>query len=308
MTNAAEKKVVVGVDMVMIAFVTQDDENGYVTETPQSLAPAMEIKGAAQSSSETLYADNGAEDELSAEGKTAIEIISPNFDEPTLARMKGAVIDAATGRIFDNADPSRAEYFALGYRFKKSNGHYRYRWYHKCRVEAPSEEAQSQSDKVTYKPQTIKIGCIKTKYKFDLIGDGSLIDGVKRVHGDEDTDNFDASTWFDAVQTPIAGTPDAFSVTPVPAGAATGVVVSSNMTLTFTNALAGGREAGITLINLDTQAMVAVARTINAGRTVVTLNPDSNLSSATDYAIIVHDVVDIHGQALTDAVYNFTTA
>lgn len=308
MANAAEKKVVVGVDMVKIAFITQDDENGYVTEVPQSLAPAMEIKGSAQSSSETLYADNGAEEELSAEGKTTIEIISPNFDEMTVARMKGAVRDAATGRIFDNADPSRAEYFALGYRFKKSNGHYRYRWYHKCRVEAPSEEAQSQSDKVTYKPQTLKIGCIKTKHKFDLLGDGSLIDGVKRVHGDEDTDNFDASTWFNAVQTPVAGAPGAFSVSSSPADGASGVVVSANIVLTFSNALAGAREYGITLINLDTQAPVSVARTLNTGRTVVTLNPNSDLSALTDYAVIVHDVVDIHGQALSDTVINFTTA
>ncbi len=139
-------------------------------------------------------------------------------------------------------------------------------------------------------------------------GDASRMAGVKRVHGDEDLDNFDPATWFDAVQVPLAGTPSAFSLTPVPADGATGVVISANLTLTFTNALQGGREAGITLINLDTQAPVAVARTINDARTVVTLNPSSNLGASTDYAIIVHDVVDIHGQALTDAVYNFTTA
>ena len=308
MANASEKKVVVGVDNAVIAFITQDDENGYVAGVPQSLAPTMELKSVPSSASETLYADNGPADNVAAEGETEIEVTSPNFAESLVAQLKGATFDSATGRVFDNADPSQAPYFALGYRFKKSNGHYRYRWYLKCRVEPPGEEAQSQSNAVNFKPQTLKIKALKTIYKFDLIGDGSFMDGAKRVHGDEDTDNFDEDGWFDAVQTPVAGTPDAFSVTPSPVDGATGVAVASNITLTFTNALAGGREAGIVLINLDTQAPVAVARTINSARKVVTLNPSSDLDSAADYAVVIHDVVDIHGQALTNAVINFTTA
>ena len=308
MANPAEKKVVVGVDNAVIAFVTQDDENSYVAGSPQSFAPTMELKSTPSSASETLYADNAPADNVSAEGETEIEITAPNFDEALVAQLKGATFDSATGRVFDNADPSRAPYFALGYRFKKSNGHYRYRWYLKCRVEPPGEEAQSQSNAVNFKSQTLKIKALKTIYKFDLVGDGSLMDGVKRVHGDQDTDNFSASTWFDAVQVPVAGSPSAFSLTPSPVDGATGVAVDANITLTFSNALAGGREAGITLINLDTQAPVACARTINTARKVVTLNPSSNLGASTDYAVIVHDIVDIHGQALTDTVINFTTA
>lgn len=299
---------VVGVDSVYYALVTQDDENGYVAGVPQQLTQAMEIKGTPAASSETQFADNTEHDVVTVEGPTTLELIAPNISEDVLAELLGAVVDTASGRIFDDADPAEAPYFALGYRFKKRNGSYRYRWYLKCRAEKPMEEGVSESDKVNLKTTTLKVTAIKTLHLFDLIGDGSRMKGVKRVHGDEDLDNFDGDTWFDAVQQPSAGTPSAFSVTPVPADGATGVVISANLTLTFTNALAGGREAGITLINLDTQAPVAVARTINAARTIVTLNPNSNLGSSTDYAIIIHDVVDIHGQALTDAVINFTTA
>lgn len=299
---------VVGVDSVYYALITQDDENGYVAGVPQQLTQAMEIKGTPAASSETQFADNTEHDVVTVEGPTTLELIAPNIGEDTLATLLGAVIDSASGRIFDDADPAQAPYFALGYRFKKRNGSYRYRWYLKCRAEKPMEEGVSESDKVNLKTTTLKVTAIKTAYKYDLLGDASRMAGVKRVHGDEDLANFDGDTWFDAVQQPSAGTPDAFSLTPVPADGATGVVVSANLTLTFSNALAGGREAGITLIDLDTQAPVAVARTINAARTVVTLNPSSNLGASTDYAIIVHDVVDIHGQALTDAVYNFTTA
>jgi len=237
-----------------------------------------------------------------------MELMSPNFAESVIAQLKGATFDSATGRVFDDADPALAPYFALGYRFKKSNGHYRYRWYLKCRVEPPGEEAQSESNSVNFKPQTLKIRALKTIYKFDLLGDASKMKGVKRVHGDEDADNFDASTWFNAVQQPVAGSPGAFTVTPVPADGASGVSVSANLTLTFSNALAGNSEAGIVLVDADSQAPVAVARTINSGRTVVTLDPSSDLDSATNYLIILHDVYDIHGQALTNTVVNFTTA
>jgi len=307
MSNA-EEKVVVGVDEVYYALITQDDADNYVAGVPARLAPAMEIKATPKSASETLYADNGPHDDISAEGASELELMFPNIAEPLLATLKGAVVDTATGRIFDNADPARAPYFALGYRFKKSNGSYRYRWYNKCRVEPDAEEAQSQSDSVNMKAKSIKVSALKTIYKFDLLGDGSLMDGVKRVHGDQDTDGFDASTWFAAVQVPVAGTPSAFTLTPVPADGASGISVSANLTLTFSNPLAGGREAGIILVDADTQAAVAVARTLNSARTVVTLNPNSNLSASTNYLIIVHDVVDIHGQALANTVVNFETA
>lgn len=299
---------VVGVDSVYFALVTQDDENGYVAGTPQQLSQAMEIKGTPAASSETQFADNTEHDVVTVEGPTTLELIVPNIAEDVLAQLLGAVVDSASGRIFDDANPAEAPYFALGYRFKKRNGSYRYRWYLKCRAEKPMEEGVSESDKVNLKTTTLKVTSIKTTHQFDLVGDASRMAGVKRVHGDEDLDNFDGSNWFNAVQQPLAGIPVAFSVTPAPVDGTSGVLVSSNITLTFTNALAGGREAGITLIDLDTQAMVAVVRTINTARTVVTLNPSSDLSALTDYAIIVHDVVDIHGQVLTDAVINFTTA
>jgi phi13 family phage major tail protein len=306
--GTAKQKVVVGVDSVFAAIVEQDDANGYVVGVPFSLAPAMELKGTSQISQEGLYADNDLDDDLQSEGPTDIEMMAPNFAEEILADILGSIYDSVTGRVFDNADPSRAKFFALGYRFRKSNGHYRYRWYLKCKAQPPSEEAQSESDKVTHKPQTLKIKAYRTIYKFDQLGDGSYMQGSKKVKGDEDDANFDASTWFDAVQVPVAGTPASFTLTPSPVDGATGVVVSANLTFTFSNALAGGREAGITLIDADTMAPVAYARTINAARTVVTINPTSNLGSATDYLAIVHDVVDIHGQALTDTVINFTTA
>lgn len=98
-----------------------------------------------------------------------------------------------------------------------------------------------------------------------------------------------------------------FTLSSVPADAATGVVVSSNMVLTFSNELAPNSENGI-MLTTAAGVPVAVARTINSARLIVTLNPTSNLSGTTEYLIIVPGVKDVYGQTLADTVVNFTTA
>jgi phi13 family phage major tail protein len=307
MPGVNEYKSVVGVDSVYYALITQDDANGYVAGAPASLAPAMNVKSTPSTASETQYADNGPYDNVSAEGDTALECEVPNLPESVMAALAGAVYDAVNGRVFDDADPAQAPYFALGYRFKKSNGSYRYRWYLKCRLEKPSEEAQSQSAAVNLKSTTLKITAMKTIYKFDLLGDASRMQGAKRVHGDTDDSAFVATSWFSAVQTPSAGSPAAFTLSSVPADAATSVAVDANIVLTFSNALRGGAEDAIILTSAA-GVPVACARTINSARKVVTLNPSSNLSTSTDYLVVVPGVVDVHGQALANTVINFTTA
>lgn len=105
----------------------------------------------------------------------------------------------------------------------------------------------------------------------------------------------------------LPDTPAALTVTTVPADAATGVVVSDNLTATFNNALASGAESGIIL----TSALgvpVTCVRTIDAARKVVTLNPTGSLSASTDYLLIIAGVEDVFGQVLADTVKNFTTA
>lgn len=99
----------------------------------------------------------------------------------------------------------------------------------------------------------------------------------------------------------------AFTLTPVPADAATGIVVSDNIVLTFSNALMVGAENGIILTTVA-GVPKACARTISANRKVVTLDPTTNLAGATEYLIVVPGVTDVFGQALDDTVVNFTTA
>lgn len=99
----------------------------------------------------------------------------------------------------------------------------------------------------------------------------------------------------------------AFTLTPSPADAAVGVAVSANVVLTFSNALRVGAEDAI-ILTTAAGVPVACARTIDAARKVVTLNPSSNLGAAAEHLVIVPGVVDVFGQSLADTVINFTTA
>ena len=62
---------------------------------------------------------------------------------------------------------------------------------------------------------------IPTIYNFDI---GATDEPVKRVYGDEDTDNFVATGWFTQVQTPSIAAPSALALSSSdPADDATGV-------------------------------------------------------------------------------------
>ena len=299
-----QQKSTVGLRDLYYAPVTQDDVDAYAAGTPAIFAPAVAASHKPKNSSKIQYADDGAFDTLTAEGETEIELETTNIPANIQAIVLGKVFDTATGRVFDNAGGAVAPDVALGFRTKKSNGSYKYFWYLKGKFSQPDEEQATQGESPEPKTLKIKFTAVKTTYQFDL---GDINDGVKRVWGDEDDTDFDGDTWFDDVQVPVAGSPSAFTCTPDPADGASGVSVSANIVLTFSNPLQSGMEDRI-LLTEDDGTLKAVTRSINAARTVVTLDPTTNLSASTTYLVTLAGVKDVYGQALGDTVYDLTTA
>jgi len=301
----AEFRQTVGLDNLYAAQILTDDADAFTTDTPFSLAPVAEAVATPSTDSQTQYFDNQPYDTLQSEGDTEVALKISNLPAEYHALLTGNTFDAATGRVLDSAEGNPPE-FALGFRSKKANGSYRYYWFLKGTFAAPKDEASTQKDTPDPKMVELVYRAIKTVHKFTVDG---IAKSFKRVWGDEDTANFDETGWFSSVQIPASGSPSAFSLSSSsPADGATGVVVSANLTLTFSNALAGNAENGIVLINPTTGAAIAAARTINAARTIVTINPNSNLGASTDYLIVIPGVTDIYGQTLSDTVVNFTTA
>jgi phi13 family phage major tail protein len=299
--NSSEYKSRVGLDSLYIAEVTQDDTTAYVAATPEYFAPAAEASAEASVNRKTQYADDRAYDAMSAEGETTIKLTVTNIPIEVLSLITGKVFDAATGRMFDNG--GTPPYFALMFRSKKSNGSYRYYSFLKGRFDTPSESYASITDSVEPKPLEITYTAIKSEHEFDL---GSIDDGVKRLVGDEDTTNFDATGWFTQVQTPDAGSISALALsTSDPADGATAVAVSKTIALTFSNALPTTAIANVVVVE-DDGTVIACTNSLDATKKIMTVNPDSNMSAAT-VIIVAIGVKDIYGQVLNTAV-NFTTA
>jgi len=102
-----------------------------------------------------------------------------------------------------------------------------------------------------------------------------------------------------------AGSPSALALsTIVPADAATGVVVSANIVLTFNNKIS---EEAI-IITSAAGVIVPASKAWDTAGKVLTIDPTSNLSASTVYLVTVGGVSDIYGQTLAQAVKKFTTA
>lgn len=299
-----EFKSVVGVDRVYTALVTLDNASGYAADTPEHFAPAVELTGEPETSQETQYADNLPFEVMTSEGSTKITLTTTNIPIETLAKYLGKIFDAVSGRMFDqggNATPPDA---ALSFRSMKSNGKYRYFQYLKGKFSVPSDEAATKEAKATPKPAKIVYTAINTVYEFDL---GDVDSSVKRVVGDEDTLNFDGSTWHEQVQTPEIVEPDAVALsTSVPAAGASGISKTANFTLTFNNVMDEDVVNCITLLD-DTPALVTVAASLDATKKIVTVTHDA-LAGTTEHTIVISGAKDIYGQVLASTIVKFTTA
>lgn len=301
--NVPEKKSTVGLRDLYVALVTQDDVDAYAAGTPESFAPAVTASHKLTSDTKMQFADDGVFDELTVEGETKVEMEVTAIPISMLALVLGKAFDAATGRMFDNT--SIPPDVALSFRSKKSNGSYKYYQYLKGRFTTPDEEQATQADKVDPKTTKIIFTAIKTTHEFDL--GGTEDEAVKRVVGDEDSDNFNGASWFSAVQVPVAGAPSALTCAPTPLNNAIAQIVTVAVLLTFNNPLAGGAEKGVALVKQSNNSAVSITRTLSANRKVLTLG-HASLTAGTTFNIVLAGVTDMYGQVLADTVYNFATS
>ncbi|SFR16751.1 Ig-like domain-containing protein, partial [Desulfoscipio geothermicus] len=96
-----------------------------------------------------------------------------------------------------------------------------------------------------------------------------------------------------------------------PADGATGVSVSADLTVTFSEAIQKSLATSDNFILIASDGTVVDCTvSADAAGEIVTINPDSNLDALSDYILIVStNVKDLAGNALAAPyVVNFTTA
>jgi len=100
------------------------------------------------------------------------------------------------------------------------------------------------------------------------------------------------------------------TATTTPADAATGVVVSANLTALFSEAIRTGDiiSDNFLLIKASDGTIIAGALTYDAGTLTATFNPTSDLNALTAYIWTISRVRDNAGNVMNPKVVNFTTA
>lgn len=188
-----------GVDNLVYAEVTKDDNEeagGYETGEVKILAPVAEISKTTETGSATKYYDNLPAIVINSEGSDEIGLTVAVPDLATYAELVGKTIDATTGAMIDcERDP---KYFALGYRFKKTDGTYRYVWRMKGMFGIPDENSKTEDNGTDSENMQLTYTGISTSHKFTKNNKAA-----KAVVVDDTAESkCDVSAFFDAVVTP----------------------------------------------------------------------------------------------------------
>lgn len=197
-----------GCDMLCIAEVICDDnstdpEHGYVTGEWEPLAPVAEVSKSVETSSETKYYDNQPMIIINSEGPDTITLTTSMLGMDMYAKVTGKTFDKTSGMMVESDRDQK--YYALGYRTKGTDEHFRYVVRYKGTFGIPDETSQTEDNGTTSNNQSLTFTAIKTKHKFEK---GKLDNSVwkkstaKGIVVDDRFKDVDEDEFFSKVQTP----------------------------------------------------------------------------------------------------------
>lgn len=245
-----------GVDNLFFAKVLQDDENGFVCDTPKKLAPVAEVGKTTESSSEAHYYDNKAMIVINSEGADTITITVAPPELEIMAELTGRSFDPVTGMLVDNVRENN--YYALMYRTKGTDGKYRYVSRLKGQFGIPDETSATENDGTDTNNIQLTFTGIYTEYEFTKGRYNPLTStwskaAVKGVVVDSRYELANLANFFAAVQTPdtvsAAGTVNVTGVTLTPSTAS--IEISEELQLTATVEPASATDKTVSYASSD---------------------------------------------------------
>ncbi len=185
-----------GIEGVVIAEVTQDNDTGYVTGAVESLAGVAELSRTTDSSNEAHYYDNMPAVVVSSTAADEVTISASAIPFDVLAKITGQTYDSTKGAMIEG--PRDVKYFALGYKTKKTNGDEVYVWRFKGTFNIPDSTHATENDGTDANGQEVVYTGIQTTHKFTANNNK----GAKALNVDAGLNLADVSTFFDTVTTP----------------------------------------------------------------------------------------------------------
>ena len=168
------------------ALLTSDGSSGAIYGTPVLINGLIMANVNPNSNIDTLFADDGPYDTAAQLGKIALELNVADLLPSICATLLGKT--AMSAGITYDASTDTPPWLAIGFKSKKSNGHYRYAWLLKGKFSEPEDNGQTQGDTVNFQTQTITGNFVAREY-----------DNNWRKRADEDEVGYEATTgtnWF----------------------------------------------------------------------------------------------------------------
>lgn len=184
-----------GVEGLVYAEVTADDDESYTTGTVKQLAGVAEIGRTTETSSEPHYYDNVPAVVVSSTGSDEVTCTVSAIPLDVLAEITGQQYDSNLGVLIEGERETK--YFALGYKAKKTNGKEVYVWRYKGQFSIPDSTHATEDDGTDANGQEITYTGISTTHKFTKTGKRA-----KAMNVDLEADKANVSTFFDTVTTP----------------------------------------------------------------------------------------------------------
>lgn len=137
-----------------IAKITQNDATGYVAGTPVKLARAIKAKVDEKWTSEKIYSDDGTEEVINSYEGTEVELEVNALAPQDRQILFGQLYE--NGFLIKTADDKAPE-VAVGWRERKLNGKYDFKWLYAGKfAEGISEEASTKEGKLSPTTKSIK--------------------------------------------------------------------------------------------------------------------------------------------------------
>jgi len=132
--------------------LTKDDATGVTYDAVKKFAPAISANINRNSSSTSLYTDDGVSEVATSTGETELELGVSNIPLAVQADVLGHEIRAG---VLIRKATDQSPYVAIGFESENSDGSYKLVWLYKGKFQVPSQEFQTKGESVEFQTRTI---------------------------------------------------------------------------------------------------------------------------------------------------------
>ena len=291
----------IGLRDLYVAILNEDTATSTSYETPERIVGAITANVNPNSSSATLFADDGPMDTASTLGEIELELGTYDLPLPTQAKLLGHTYDEETGMLKKGANDV-APWVAVGFRSLKSDGSYRYFWLTKGKFRPTEENIETKGDSINFQTPSITGSFAKrtSDDQWELVADSSNPNSTDLIN-----------TWYTVAtlnvnsETHIAVTGVALNKnsTTLTAGDEE-TLVATVLPVNATNKNVSWNSSDATVASVDSNGKVTA---LQAGTTNITVTTqDGNYTAVC--GVTVNAAVSVTGVTLDEDSISLTSA